>query len=109
MAAANASARGKRTVILSSPLRELTGFCLAGDCLTSDCRGERTYSIMALAACYDGKATVGDVLRMMRCAGCGKPVGALWLVTPRGQRSMSVSGRVGWRFAACSSSVSSVH
>ena len=37
-------------------------------------------AITALAACYDGKATVGDVLRLMRCAGCGKPVGAAWLV-----------------------------
>jgi hypothetical protein len=81
MAAANASARGQRTAILSSPLRELTGFCLAVDCLTPGCRGERVYSITALAACYDGKATVGDVLRMMRCAGCGKPVAAAWLVT----------------------------
>jgi hypothetical protein len=81
MAAANASARGQRTAILSSPLRELTGFCLAVDCLTPGCRGERVYSITALAACYDGKATVGGVLRLMQCAGCGKPVGAAWLVT----------------------------
>jgi hypothetical protein len=34
MAAANASARGQRTVILASPLHQLTGFCLAVDCLT---------------------------------------------------------------------------
>jgi hypothetical protein len=82
--------------MLSSPLRELTGFCLAVDCLTPGCHGgERTYSITALAACYDGKATVGDALRLMRCAGCGKPVGDAWLVT--GQRLTSVSGRVVWR------------
>jgi hypothetical protein len=81
MAAANASARGQRTAILSSPLRELTGFCLAVDCLTPGCRGERTYSITALTACYDAKQTVSSVMRLMRCTGCGKPVGAAWLVT----------------------------
>jgi hypothetical protein len=88
MATAHASARGQRTAILASPLRELTGFCLAVDCLTAGCRGERVYSITALAACYDGNATVGDALRQMRCAGCGKPVGAAWLVTgPTAQRA----------------------
>ena len=81
MAAANASARGQRTAILSSPLRESTGFCLAVDCLTPGCRGERVYSVTALAACYSGKQTVRSVMRLMRCAGCGKPVGAAWLVT----------------------------
>ena len=40
----------------------------------------RVYSITALAACYDAKQTVSSVMRMMRCAGCGKPVGAAWLV-----------------------------
>jgi hypothetical protein len=81
MAAANASARGQRTAIMSGPLREFTGFCLAVDCLTPGCRGERTYSITALAACYGGKQTVSGVMRLMRCAGCGKPVAAAWLVT----------------------------
>lgn len=76
MAAANASARGQRTAILASPLRGLTGFCLAVDCLTAGCRGER-----GLAACYDAKQTVSGVFRHMRGAGCGKPVGAAWLVT----------------------------
>ena len=33
MAAANASARGQRAAIMASPLREMTGFCLAVDCL----------------------------------------------------------------------------
>ena len=71
MAAANASARGQRTAILSSPLRELTGFCLAVDCLTAGCRGERTYSITALAACYDGEAdcqwrNATDAVRRLR-------------------------------------------
>lgn len=78
MTAANASARGQRAAILSSPLRELTGFCLAVDCLTAGCRSERVYSITALAACYDGTQMVSSVIRLMRCAGCGKPVGAAW-------------------------------
>lgn len=81
MAAANASARGQRTAILSSPLRELTGFCLAVNCMTPGCLGERVYSITALAACYDGKQTVSGVMRSMRCACCGKHVATAWLVT----------------------------
>jgi hypothetical protein len=33
------------------------------------------------AACCNGKQTVsGREMRLMRCAGCGKPVGAAWLV-----------------------------
>ena len=51
------------------------------DCLTAGCRGERVCSITALAACYAAKQTVSGVLRHMRCTGCGKPVGAAWLVT----------------------------
>jgi hypothetical protein len=82
MAAANASARGQRAAILSSPLSEFRGFCLSVDCLAPECRGERTYSIAALAACYNKRWTVGDVLRRMRCAGgCGRRVGAAWLIT----------------------------
>jgi hypothetical protein len=58
------------------PAPRVDGFCLAVDCLTAGCRGERTYAITALAGCYDGNRTVGVVLRRMRCAnGCGKPDG----------------------------------
>lgn len=96
MTAANASARGQRAAILSSPLRELTGFCLVVDCLTAGCRSERAYSITALAACYDGTQMVSSVIRLMRCAGCGKPVGAAWLVTGP-TRSTSASGLAVWR------------
>jgi hypothetical protein len=82
MAAANASARGQRAAILASPLSELSGFCLAVDCLTPGCTGERTFAITDLATFYGGQRTVGDVLRRMRCAGvCGGRVGAAWLVT----------------------------
>jgi hypothetical protein len=42
MAAANASARGQRVAILSSPLHELTDFHLAVDCLTAGYGGEQT-------------------------------------------------------------------
>jgi len=82
MPAANASPRGQRHAILASPLAELTGFALTVDCLGRGCAGERTYSVTALAACYGASMTVGDVLRLMRCArGCGgRPVVA-WLVT----------------------------
>ena len=82
MAAANASARGQRVAILSSPLHELTGFFLAVDCLTPGCGGERTFAVAELAAFYGGGTTVGHVLRRMRCSGgCGGRVAAAWLET----------------------------
>jgi hypothetical protein len=82
MAAANASPRGQRAAILASPLSELTGFCLAVDCLTLGCTGEPTFAIADLATFYGGQRTVGDVLRRMRCVCvCGGRVGAAWLVT----------------------------
>jgi hypothetical protein len=81
MAAANASARGQRVAIMASPLHELTGFYLAVDCRSADCRGERKFAIAELATFYQ-VATVGDVLRRMRCAGgCGGRVLAAWLET----------------------------
>lgn len=82
MAAASASARGQRVAILASPLADLTGFCLAVDCLTRDCSGERTFAITNLATFYGGRMTVGEVIRRMRCSGgCDERVGAAWLVT----------------------------
>ena len=82
MAAANASARGQRAAILASPLHELTGFCLAVDCLTPGCGAERTFAVAELASFYGAQRTVGEVLRRMRCSGgCGGRVGAAWLVT----------------------------
>jgi hypothetical protein len=81
MAAANASARGQRVAIMASPLHELTGFYLAVDCRSADCRGERKFAIAELAAFYKA-ATVSDVLRRMRCTrGCGGRVLAAWLET----------------------------
>ena len=82
MAAANASARGQRAAILASPLHELTGFYLTVDCLTSGCSGERTFAVAELASFYGREATVGQVLRRMRCSrACGGRVGAAWLET----------------------------
>ncbi len=82
MAAANASARGQRVAILASPLVELTGFCLAVDCLTPGCSGERMFAVTELAGFYSGQTTVGEVLRRMRCSGdCGGRVRAAWLTT----------------------------
>jgi hypothetical protein len=70
---------GQRVAILTSPLHELTGVYLAVDCRSTDCRGERKFAIAELAAFYKA-ATVGDVLRRMRCAGgCGGRVLAAWL------------------------------
>ncbi len=80
MAAANASARGQRVAILASPLSDLTGFCLAVDCLMPGCAGERTLAIADLQSFYAGQMTVGEVWRRMRCSGgCGGHVGAAWL------------------------------
>ena len=80
--------RGQRVAIMASPLHELTGFYLAVDCRSADCRGERKFAIAELAAFYK-TATVGDVLRRMRCTrGCGGRVLAAWLETgPIGQRA----------------------
>ena len=80
--AASASARGQRAAILASPLHELTGFCLAVDCLASGCDGERTYAVASLASFYGRDMSVGDVLRRMRCSDdCAGRVGAAWFVT----------------------------
>src|SRR3954469_189188 len=67
MAAANASARGQRAAILASPLHQLTGFYLAADCRSTGCGGERAFAVAELAAFYKDR-TVGEVLRLMRCA-----------------------------------------
>ena len=82
MAAANASARGQRNAILASPLHELSGFYLAVDCASPECRRDRTFAIADLAALYGQERKVRDVLRRMRCTeGCGGRVMAAWLVT----------------------------
>jgi len=51
-----------RVAILVSPLHELTGFCLAVDCLAHRCSGERTFAIADLASFYGRESTVGEVL-----------------------------------------------
>lgn len=80
--AANACARGQRHAILASPLRELTGFVLIVDCGAAQCRGEWSYLLTALAACYAPGVIVGKVLRQMRCArGCGGRPVAAWPAT----------------------------
>jgi hypothetical protein len=79
---AAASADGQRAVILASPLHELTGFCLAVDCLAPGCGGERTFAVAELASFYGCDRTVGDVVRRMPCSGrCGGRVVAVWLDT----------------------------
>jgi hypothetical protein len=77
-----ASAAQVRTAILASPLHELTGFCLAVDCLAAGRGGERSFTVSDLASFYGQDRTVGEVLRRMRCCGiCGGRVGAAWLTT----------------------------
>src|SRR4051812_39593063 len=48
MAAANASARGQRSAILDSPLRDFTDFNLVVDCLTAEGPRDRTFAISDL-------------------------------------------------------------
>jgi len=82
MAAANASPRGQRVAILASPLHELTGFCLAVDCLNLECRRDRMFAVTELAEFCGCQRTVAEVLRRMRCSdGCAGRVAAAWLVT----------------------------
>jgi hypothetical protein len=61
MAAANASARGQRAAILESRLTEFTGDCIAVDCQSGGCGGERTFAVSDLENFYNGQ-TVGRVL-----------------------------------------------
>jgi hypothetical protein len=82
MAAANASARGQRVAILTSPLHELTGLYLAVDCRAPGCNGERRFAVAELANFYGKDRTAGEILRRMRCSGaCGGRVEAAWLET----------------------------
>jgi len=81
MAAANASARRQRSAILASPLHELTGFCLAVNCLDPQCRRDRMFAISDLADFYGRQRTVAEVLQRMQCSErCGGRVAAAWLV-----------------------------
>ena len=65
MAAANASPRGQRVAIFASPLHELTGFCLAVDCLNSECRRDRMFAVTELAG-----STAVSAPSPRSCAGC---------------------------------------
>jgi hypothetical protein len=47
MGAANASARGQRAAIVASSLHELTGFCLAVDCLAPGGGGQGRACLVA--------------------------------------------------------------
>ena len=81
MAAANASARGQRSAIMSSSLRKFSGFYLTVDCRSAGCHGERQFAIAELESFYENR-TVEQVLRAMRCkTGCGGRVLATWLET----------------------------
>ena len=62
MAAANASAREQRAAILASPLSEPSGFGLAVDCGSPECRRDRTFAIAELAAFYGPDRKVRDML-----------------------------------------------
>jgi hypothetical protein len=74
MEAANASARGQRHAILSSPIGELTRSVLTVDCRGAQCGGERSYAITALAACYRPGMTVGEVFAPdALCTGLWRP------------------------------------
>jgi hypothetical protein len=75
MAAANASPRAQRSAILSSPLHELTGFCLEVDYLAEGCRRDRMFAFSKLASFYGRDRTVSDVLRRMPCSVLNMRVG----------------------------------
>jgi hypothetical protein len=65
MAAANASPAGSGY----SPLHELTGFCLAVDCLNPECRRDRMFAVAELAEFYGRQRTVAEVLRRIALLG----------------------------------------
>jgi len=53
--------RGQRSAIFASPLHELTGFCLAVDCMDPRCRRDRMLAISDLADFYGRQRAVGEV------------------------------------------------
>ena len=70
MAAANASACGQRTAILSSLLSELAGFSLTSDCLRPGCARERTFAVADLATFRGRRAAPDEVFwRLWRPCG----------------------------------------
>jgi len=95
--AANQSERQKRTAILRMTLAELSSFCLTVDCLTPQCKGERTYGIGEIAGVYGERQTMADALQKMRCS-CGARPAAAWLdfwPPARKTRRISLIGRDG--------------
>jgi hypothetical protein len=64
MAVAIASPRAQRSVILASPLLELTGL-LPG----SECRRDRMFAVSQLASFLRAGSTVGEVLAPHGCSG----------------------------------------
>ena len=66
MATANGLPAASRLPALASPLHELTGFYLAADCLTPDCR---VNGLRRGRACPN--STGGSALSATSCAACG--------------------------------------
>ena len=82
MAAANASPRGLRAEVLSSPTADFRSYRLAVDCLTQSCGGERIYSIANLIRIHRRQPqTVDDLVARLRCHVCGAPPSVVILET----------------------------
>jgi hypothetical protein len=81
MAAANASARGLRTAVLTSPVSDFQGWRLALDCGRPACGGERVYAVAAWVQLHGGQHTVGAMLTRVRCRVCGQAPRTVYLET----------------------------
>ena len=99
----NATERAMRQGILSTPLGEFHGYCLAVDCGTPTCGGERTYTISNLAQLYGEAMTMSRVVVRLRCRICGGSVRSCFLETGpelaqrARMRRVSLIGREGVR------------
>jgi hypothetical protein len=94
MAAATLTPRRRRTIILATPLAELSGAALVIDCLSAGCAGERRVLIRDLAGVYGRQQTLAEALQRMRCTGCQGRTGAAWLVAGPGEERQRRAVRV---------------
>lgn len=69
---ANASAQGRRTAVLASPVADFAGWRLSVNRGDPQCRGERTYALSSVAALQRVRGSVRDFVRRLRCCARGR-------------------------------------
>jgi hypothetical protein len=82
---ANASPRAVRNAVLESKLEDFPEHQLEMDCMSNDCSRGRRYLVGSLARMHPQK-TVNDVIRHLRCQGCGQKAASVVLIRVLGLR-----------------------